>query len=452
MLSAADSDLVRRDPDVPGLATVLSPEEFAACLRRTLGRVDIDVSPALYIKYQPGKNCLAGFQLKIDTYVVPVHATAYRLDALHKLERARLNPGYPSVVGPGRAPVDDRALVVSFFPNDRKVPCLPLLTDPDRRNFFFGKVFPGRADLGGATVHPIAYKPQLRYVACVVGDGGGRALLKGYRERDYRLAGDNARTFESRDELRFPRLLGSADSAAALTFEWLPGELLSDLLASTSAIESVLRRVGRVLGMLHTQEPAGLPVVSPTQEAAAMTGVAATIGILCPQWAKRARTLEGDVSAALRELRPIIRPTHGDFYARQVLVSAEHISILDLDSAAWADPAADVGNFIAFLEREAIRGTFSRDRIDAGSEALIDGYGESAPPLGPRRIRVHAAAALFRMAVKPFRNREPDWPEKTDALLARVQELLRHGTRATPGEKRRPRAKKRSAARTGEKK
>jgi len=33
MLSSADYDLVRRDPDVPGLAVVLDPDAFFAALR-----------------------------------------------------------------------------------------------------------------------------------------------------------------------------------------------------------------------------------------------------------------------------------------------------------------------------------------------------------------------------------------------------------------------------------
>jgi hypothetical protein len=452
MLSSADSDLVRRDPALPGLATLLDPDEFTTCLRRTLGRVDIEVGPALYIKYQPGKNCLAGFELTTNTCVVPVHATAYRLEAVHKLEKVRRNPGCPSAVGPGKLPIDDRALVVSFFPNDRKIPSLTLLMDAERRNTFFTTVFPDRTDLWGGTAHLIVYKPQLRYVACVVGDGECRALLKGYSERDYGSARDNAQTFTSRDELRFPRLLGSAGAAAAIALEWLPGELLSDLLSSYSTAESVLRRVGRALGMLHTQEPAGLPVVSLVQEAAAMADVGGTIGILCPELAKRARALAGELSAALCALRPVIRPTHRDFYARQVLVSGEQICILDLDGAAWGDPAADLGNFIAYLERDAIRGNFSPGKFDADDNALIDGYHEAAPALHPRRIRFHTAAALFRMGVKPFRNREPNWPEKTDALLARVEKLMKNRSRATPGDKRRHQPTTRSRARTGEEK
>ncbi len=41
MISSADLDIVRRDPGLPGLATLLDPDPFVAALRASLPEVDL---------------------------------------------------------------------------------------------------------------------------------------------------------------------------------------------------------------------------------------------------------------------------------------------------------------------------------------------------------------------------------------------------------------------------
>ena len=45
MLSSADAELAGRDPDVPGLATLLDPEALTDRLHCFLGRADFEVGP-----------------------------------------------------------------------------------------------------------------------------------------------------------------------------------------------------------------------------------------------------------------------------------------------------------------------------------------------------------------------------------------------------------------------
>jgi tRNA A-37 threonylcarbamoyl transferase component Bud32 len=405
MLSIADTNLVRRDTALPGLATLLDPEELTARLQRNLARADFEIGPVLYVKYQPGKNCLAGYELRTGSRVIPVHATAHRYDALRKLEKARRDPGSPSCLGPGKIAIDDCVIVASLFPNDRKILCLSLLADDESRERFLANLIPGGTVPCRGNLHPIVYKPQLRYVACVVSDGKPRAVLKSYSDRDYGAARDHTRVFGSRDDLRLPKLLGSADAHAALALEWLPGRLLSDSLSSSPQDVTIVRRVGRALALLHIQETASLPIVSPRAAAGVLADIAENIGVLCPGLAERGQLLAVKLGAALCALRPTIGPIHGDFYARQVLVSAENISILDLDAAACGHPAMDLGNFIAYLEREALRTNRSASQITGYADALIAGYHECAPPVRADSVYLYTAVGLFRMGLKPFRNR-----------------------------------------------
>ena len=54
MLSPPETDLIRRDPDLPGLATVLDPEALSAALL-------IDARPE-FVRYKPHILCRATYQ------------------------------------------------------------------------------------------------------------------------------------------------------------------------------------------------------------------------------------------------------------------------------------------------------------------------------------------------------------------------------------------------------
>ena len=360
MLSSADAELAGRDPDVPGLATLLDPEALTDRLHCFLGRADFEVGPVRYVKYQPGKNCLAGYELRKGPSSAPIHATAYRFDALHKFDKARYQHSVAGSLGPPITVLADSVIVVRFFPNDRKLSCLPALADRERRQDFLGRLLPVRSDLCNVDLQTIVYKPELRYVACLLSSSQPGALLKIYNQRSYGTARNNACAFTSSGDLRLPKLLGSSDSDALLALEWLPGHLLSDALSGATS-ECDLRRVGRALGLLHTQEPDGLPLTTHRMQATDLAEVARALGILCPGLAERARRIAAKLGAALCELRPRVASIHGDFYSRQVLLTSGTVSILDLDAAARGDPATDIGNFIAYLERETpSRRTLSR--------------------------------------------------------------------------------------------
>ena len=100
-----------------------------------------------------------------------------------------------------------------------------------------------------------------------------------------------------------------------------------------------------------------------------------------------------------REAEPV-GPIHGDFYAKQALVMDAGIALLDFDQAAVGEPAVDLGNFVAHLEREALEGRIPAERIEEMTSALLQGYGR------PVSIEAWTALALFLLSTDPFRQRE----------------------------------------------
>src|SRR5204863_9514068 len=121
-------------------------------------------------------------------------------------------------------------------------------------------------------------------------------------------------------------------------------------------------------------------------------------------------------------------PTHGDFYADQVVVEAGVAGLLDLDEASLFDPAGDLGNFAARLERETLLGRQTSTDAERRLALLLDGYGGPAfePPL-----TLYKAIGLLKHATAPFRERHEAWPEEIGEILARTEALLGAPRRVT---------------------
>lgn len=153
--------------------------------------------------------------------------------------------------------------------------------------------------------------------------------------------------------------------------------------------------------------------------------------------AARSRELSRRLSA--RRPKPIA-PTivHGDFYHHQVLVDGDRIGIVDFDEATCDDPRVDAGNFLAHLDLERLRfqddveapgdaaGGERDDAVgrhaEALAEAFLTGYAAAGAPISG--LSWFRAAALARLALVPFRNLRPAWPERAEALLHRALEVV----------------------------
>jgi aminoglycoside phosphotransferase (APT) family kinase protein len=114
---------------------------------------------------------------------------------------------------------------------------------------------------------------------------------------------------------------------------------------------------------------------------------------------------------------------HGDCKPSQFLVDVDGIGLLDFDHCGRADPAGDVGDFIASLRQMAIRMSASRRGGDHRwlrnlEDCFLDTYvragSESGEDFG-RRARWYQALALERKAYRAFQR---SWRSPLPAALA----------------------------------
>lgn len=140
-----------------------------------------------------------------------------------------------------------------------------------------------------------------------------------------------------------------------------------------------------------------------------------------PAWSERIRHIlaaSEELGASLPSVVP--RPSHRDFYADNVLVDGERLYILDLDLYCQADPALDVGNFIAHVTEFSLRMTGDAAGLAPVEQALENEYlaraGEAVRPA----IRVYATLTLVRHIAISTRI-----PERR-AVTAKLLDLCEH--------------------------
>lgn len=325
-------------------------------------------------------------------------------------------------MGAGRIVLEDSAVVVSVFPNDGKLTQLGLLSGEEARMRVLQQLLPDGSELWQARIERLVYKPERRFVGCLVVHSIRFAALKAYTEREYLLARHNGQAFQPSGPLRVARLIGRSDSHRMLAFEWLKERPLSEALSDSELDLNSVAAAGAALAELHAQEPQGLTRRSRQSEAAGLIAEADWLGLVYPELANSATALAQHLAARLAQEPALDRPIHGDFHARQVLVGGGPAAVLDLDRAMRGDPATDLGNFIAHLEREVVRGELSPSRVEPLKQALLDGYLATAGAI-PTRLDLYIAASLFGLALRFFRYGESNWAEKAADTIARAHEV-----------------------------
>ena len=70
---------------------------------------------------------------------------------------------------------------------------------------------------------------------------------------------------------------------------------------------------------------------------------------------------------------------HGGFYPREVLVGGHGVAIVDMDKIHNADPAIDLGNFIADLRWRGLQLGWSEEKARSSSQTFLSAYRPAIP-------------------------------------------------------------------------
>jgi thiamine kinase-like enzyme len=120
--------------------------------------------------------------------------------------------------------------------------------------------------------------------------------------------------------------------------------------------------------------------------------------------------------------------THSDLKADHMLVSSTGLTLIDFDTCALADPAFDIGKFLADLDWWHAQ--YSKPDATEAQEQFIAGYIQGAPgapdipPARLKRARLYEALILLRITVRRVPLFSRDWAEMTLRLVQQAEGIL----------------------------
>jgi ABC-type multidrug transport system fused ATPase/permease subunit len=432
---------------LPGLARAMDPHFAASRLERLMldGTSAAAAVTTEKLWLRRDGTCglryrvrVAGEEAATDTVVLarvhdgPDQAIRLAEDLASEAEKTAGRPASPWRTATGVAA--EAALTLSRFPFDPDLPTLGSVMDPEvlRR---LAPFVPGGPPSVRVIHHP-------REGACVLGyrisgplgdDDGisgknlfGKVYPDGRGEVVYGFLRDLVRERAVHGgpfPARFPRPVLYAPGLRLLLTDALAGEpivprLLRSVLASRSEqktadddalLRSAVRDSGRALAVLHGSDLTTAPVRRPVQE---LSDLRADLDLVTRFWPDVAERLRRHVDALATELpaAPDMVLSHGDFTPSQVLLDPAAPGVVDLDTLCWADPALDLGRYLAQLQLQAMKvaGPSARHLVENLTGEFLAGYGEAtarsasgATALG--RIAFYTRATLLRTALHSCR-------------------------------------------------
>ncbi len=424
MLCPADVNLVKRDPDLPGLGTILDPDRFLETVQSLYPQARVTRAEADYVRYKRTTSCLVGYRVTCAAGTVPVYARAHDTNGA-KIAKAGRHESAATPLGGGVTVLPGAAVAVYPFPNDHELKLLPRLAGGELRRGMLQEMLPDRPDLWDAPLETLRYKPERRYVARLGADNKQAAVLKLYTREEFGITGHNAGRFASDPPLCVPRGLCRSKAHRAAAVEWIEGMPLRQAMGCSEVPQESFRAIGAALARLHAQKPNRLRRFSTAQGfAESLIDGATALAEIAPDSADRAQRLARRIGDKLtsRHWRAR-RAIHGDFSADQVILQTGGIAIVDFDRAGKGDPRLDLGMFRARLEYDVICGGLAPDRVDACFEPMLDEYRRASDKDITRKLDRFAGACLLLIAAEPFRRRLPAWPEKIAAIVAAAERI-----------------------------
>ncbi len=114
--------------------------------------------------------------------------------------------------------------------------------------------------------------------------------------------------------------------------------------------------------------------------------------------------------------------THGDLKAEHFWASAGELTLMDFDVSRLADPAIDIGQFLADLR--LCYDVWGRNGVEQAQDRFLAGYAPEGPGERLVRARLYEALELIRAAGRRVPLFEDDWAVRTARLVRRAVTLL----------------------------
>lgn len=216
------------------------------------------------------------------------------------------------------------------------------------------------------------------------------------------------------------------------------GKVVSPLIPNLA-----LRLAAVALARLHTSsvDPGQTTLRPGAKEAKRARERAALLAGYYPTQATEIQEVAHTLAQCLEALQPErYRPAHGGFKPSQLLYPYGAVAVVDFDGFCLADPALDVGYFLAYLrpsglwyQRQGMRTWF-----EAAADSFTTAYTQAMQELGVSptesagildRSQLYTAALLFKIATRRVNRLNSPRASELASILAEIAACLAQSTR-----------------------
>jgi hypothetical protein len=297
-----------------------------------------------------------------------------------------------------------------------------------------------QAPISPYTVTPIRYRPGQRHVlrydpAAKRGRASNQGVIfaKLYHgekgERAYRTATQMADWLASCDAgVTALRPQAYVATEALILYPGVTGVPLSRYMGRPGVeVGGYLWQAGAVLNALHSMSAALTDELELHDLAAEIKEIARAsehVQVFLPGVGAKIDDLLGQVQQLYQTL-PQESPTftYGDFKADHLWVTPGGLTLIDFDTCRLADPAYDLGKFLADLHWWF--DTCHQPGLEQAQEQFLAGYSQNTPPARLVRARLYEVLLRLKITVRRVRLFDHDWGERTKRLINGAEEAMR---------------------------
>ena len=382
------------DPQLPDLPLAFDPAAVTRLFAEQwpdaeAAPIEITKCKPQDTKYQPGKRCTTTYAL---TVARPGKAAISTIGVLE------ITPAGPSH---------------RLYNHDAKLPWLARVTDQQAMGEHFGALLETR--VGSCAITPVRYRPGVRCVfrydlQTAMGSSTffGKLIGEGAEDSMATITALHAAraAFPAMPRV-LPPLAYWPNLHMLVQAEVAGGAELNDLAfnpAEDSATrERWLHDAGARLAGLHGCAVAGPPRTW-ADDMDELREYIAPMAAVDPALADRYATVVEQLALAGAGGEPPPVASHGAFRTDQFMIENGELVMIDLDGFCWANPARDLGNFMAYLRWKAIRKPHDAAFIDHVGQLFLDGYSASGRSINQDWLARYTADSLLKVAGRRYRS------------------------------------------------
>jgi aminoglycoside phosphotransferase (APT) family kinase protein len=362
-----------------------------------------------------------------------------RVLSIKKLQDLKYRPShrcvttYEMLVGKANGSPERTIGVLEFTPEgvlpriytaDDRLPWLSKATDMNEMQRLFSEL-PGYADQAKLQeIFPVRYKPGLRCVIrYTVEMPSGKEMFygktfSGNAERLMKTITDLHKSSQENPDMPlisspvavWPEIEMILQAAVPDGIEFT--HFAYDQRQEASVREEWMFKAGRALGVFHNDSTAPSETKTIFDDLGDLREFPLIMAKIEPDLATKYEEVIQQINTKVNHFKESKAvASHGAMRTDQFILQGDRLALIDLDSYCWANPARDLGNFLAYLCWKAIRQPEHAQFVERAGRAFLEGYLSVQDDIDEKWLSVYQAASLLKIAGRRFRSLTYlEWP------------------------------------------